>query len=89
MGDIIPILMADEVVVMTAKPKTGKAIMTDEEIINEYDECHIGIEEVIKIARQQGRADSEKERPKHFNIDYKKRYETVLKALAEAKKEVE
>ena len=42
---------------MTAKPKTGKAIMTDEEIIKEYDECHIAIEEVIKIAREQGRAD--------------------------------
>jgi len=40
-----------------SKPKTGKAIMTDEEIIKEYDECHIAIEEVIKIAREQGRAD--------------------------------
>jgi len=41
--------------------------MTDDEIINEYDECHIGIEEVIKIAREQGRADllkEQKDKPK-------------------------
>ena len=50
-----------------SKPKTGKAIMTDEEIIKEYDECHIAIEEVIKIAREQGRADllkEQKDKPK-------------------------
>ena len=43
------------------KPKTGKEIMTDEEIIKEYDECHIAIEEVIKIAREQGRAEGKDE----------------------------
>jgi hypothetical protein len=77
-----------------SKPKTGKAIMTDEEIIKEYDECHIAIEEVIKIAREQGRADAEKERPKHFHIDYKARCEKILneyeqqtKAMAIVKKQ--
>ena len=41
----------------------------------------------FNLGYQKGRADAEKERPKHFHIDYKKRYETVLKVLAEATKE--
>jgi len=75
--------------------KTGKAIMTDGDIMRavadaEWHDTVGAVKIAIKLARQQGiaegRAESEKERPKHFNIDYKKRYETVLKALAEAER---
>jgi len=57
----IPILMADEVVVMTAKPKTGK--MTDSELIDEYlgkdirasgDFSYSELLKLMAQARQQG-----------------------------------
>ena len=56
--------MADEVVVMTAKPKTGKAIMTDEEILfGKEDEdgffrlCKETMLYLLAQARQQGIAE--------------------------------
>ena len=66
--------------------------MTDEEILEDYkysidydDLDGSDIINLMALARAEGKkegiAESEKERPKHFNIDYKERFEKVLKEL--------